>query len=92
MTSLQFRRLPIALLRFYQHYISPLSGPRCRYYPSCSNYAITAISRFGVLKGGILAIRRILRCVPWSKGGIDDVPSVKLFDEEKFRNSAESEM
>tara|TARA_Y100000588_G_C14230948_1_gene915267 strand:+ start:1742 stop:1972 length:231 start_codon:yes stop_codon:yes gene_type:complete len=60
-------------VKIYQYAISPLIGPRCRYFPSCSNYAIEAISHFGVVKGLLLSSRRILRCHPWSKGGYDPV-------------------
>ncbi|OXM99285.1 cytosolic protein [Bifidobacterium vansinderenii] len=61
-------------IRWYQRRISPLFGPCCKYYPSCSRYALTAIQRFGAIRGSILAILRLMRCRPWSRGGIDDVP------------------
>ncbi|HAH53119.1 membrane protein insertion efficiency factor YidD [Bifidobacterium sp. UBA6881] len=64
----------IAAIRWYQRNISAKTPPCCKYYPSCSHYAIQAIARFGCLRGGLLAILRLLRCVPWSCGGIDDVP------------------
>lgn len=64
----------IALIRFYQLVISPLTPPTCRYYPSCSSYALTALRRFGPLKGTWLAIRRVGRCHPWAPGGVDYVP------------------
>lgn len=64
----------IGLIRFYQLVISPLTPPTCRYYPSCSSYALTAIQRFGPLKGTWLAARRLLRCHPWTPGGVDHVP------------------
>lgn len=64
----------IALVRFYQIVISPLTPPTCRYYPSCSSYAVTALQRFGPLKGTWLAVRRVLRCHPWAPGGVDHVP------------------
>ena len=71
-------RLPgwllIAILRGYQAFFSPLSGPTCKYYPSCSAYAILAIQRHGAVKGTGLAVWRVLRCNPWSLGGVDDVP------------------
>lgn len=73
MTGLASRAL-MAAIRWYQTTISPLTPPRCRYYPSCSAYAVTAIARFGALKGGLLAALRIARCMPWNAGGIDDVP------------------
>src|SRR5690606_7986136 len=67
-------RLLIALLRGYKRVISPLLGPRCRFVPSCSEYAMEAIARFGALRGGWLALRRIGRCHPLHPGGFDPVP------------------
>lgn len=64
----------LLVLRFYQRFVSPLRPPTCRYYPSCSSYAVTAISRHGALRGTWLAARRLLRCHPWAAGGVDDVP------------------
>jgi uncharacterized protein len=68
------RLLVVGLLRLYQMLLSPLLGPRCRFYPSCSAYAVTAVSRHGVLRGGWLTLRRLLRCHPWNPGGLDPVP------------------
>ena len=62
------------LIRAYKALISPLLGTRCRFYPSCSEYAYEAISRYGFLKGAILGVRRLLRCHPFHEGGIDPVP------------------
>lgn len=62
------------LVRLYQVVISPMTAPSCRFYPSCSAYAVTALRRFGPLKGGWLALRRIGRCNPWNAGGVDHVP------------------
>src|SRR5690554_2902776 len=64
----------IGLVRLYQWVISPLLGPRCRYWPSCSSYTMEAIQVHGPLRGGWLATKRILRCHPGSAGGIDPVP------------------
>ena len=64
----------IGLIRIYQKYLSPLTPPSCRYRPTCSNYAIEAISRFGLLNGGLMALARILRCHPFARGGLDLVP------------------
>ena len=63
--------LAIGLVRFYQLFISPLLGPRCRFYPSCSQYAIDALHEKGVIVGLIYASKRLIRCHPGSKGGID---------------------
>lgn len=71
------RRLTMGLIRVYQLLISPLMGQHCRYYPTCSHYALEAVDRFGVFKGSNLAIRRLLRCHPWHEGGIDPVPELK---------------
>ncbi|MCM1322339.1 MAG: membrane protein insertion efficiency factor YidD [Bacteroides sp.] len=62
------------LIRFYQIYISPLFPSCCRFYPTCSNYALEAIRKYGAFKGFFLAIKRILRCNPFVKGGFDPVP------------------
>src|SRR5690606_8587683 len=71
------RRLLLLLIRGYQYLISPLMAPHCRYYPSCSAFAIQAVERYGALRGSALAIRRLLRCNPWSAGGFDPVPEVQ---------------
>ncbi|MCF6252274.1 MAG: membrane protein insertion efficiency factor YidD [Methylococcaceae bacterium] len=64
----------INLIKFYKYFISPLLGPRCRFYPSCSSYGLEAIQLHGALKGSYLALRRVLKCHPFSEGGIDPVP------------------
>lgn len=64
----------INALRAYRYAISPLLGDNCRFYPSCSEYAVTAIARHGAVKGLWLAMRRLLRCHPWHHGGYDPVP------------------
>jgi len=71
-------RLPVLALtlvvRGYQLFVSPLLGPRCRFYPSCSAYALTALQRHGAVRGSWLAVRRLGRCHPWNPGGVDHVP------------------
>ena len=62
------------IIRGYQILISPIKGPTCKYYPSCSSYMMLAIQRHGVIKGIILGTYRLIRCNPFSKGGVDDVP------------------
>ncbi|HIT54077.1 MAG TPA: membrane protein insertion efficiency factor YidD [Candidatus Fimivicinus intestinavium] len=64
----------LAAIRFYQKKISPFFPPRCRFYPTCSQYALEAIERFGAFKGGALACWRLLRCNPLFPGGYDPVP------------------
>ena len=61
-------------IKFYQKYISGLKYTKCPYFPSCSQYGYEAIEKYGVIKGGLLALWRILRCNPFSKGGYDPVP------------------
>ncbi|MBV5307867.1 membrane protein insertion efficiency factor YidD [Chromatium okenii] len=68
------RRILIIPIKVYQYLISPLIGPHCRFYPSCSQYAVEAIERHGILYGIYLAVRRLARCHPWHAGGIDPVP------------------
>jgi hypothetical protein len=70
------KHLLIALLKAYRFAISPLYGQVCRYYPSCSAYALASVERHGALKGGWLAARRLGRCHPWCAGGVDLVPSI----------------
>ncbi|WP_434357714.1 membrane protein insertion efficiency factor YidD [Parasalinivibrio latis] len=67
-------KLVIALVRFYQLVISPLIGPRCRFNPTCSQYAIEAVRAHGVVKGSWLATKRLLKCHPLNEGGYDPVP------------------
>lgn len=67
-------RAAIILIRVYQYLVSPLLGSHCRFYPTCSQYAVEAIERHGIACGGLLALRRLSRCHPWHHGGIDPVP------------------
>jgi uncharacterized protein len=73
------RMLVLIPLRGYQRLLSPALGARCKYYPSCSEYAAQAIERFGILRGLVLAGWRLLRCNPWSHGGLDPVEDQRLF-------------
>lgn len=66
--------LLLSLIAAYRYAISPLMGPRCRFLPTCSEYAAEAVKRHGVWQGGWLATKRILRCHPWNPGGFDPVP------------------
>ncbi len=68
------KKFLIGAIKFYRRYISPLKPPTCRFTPTCSEYAMIAIDRYGVKKGGWLAIKRILRCNPFFPGGNDPVP------------------
>jgi len=68
------KKFLIAVLKFYRKYISPLKPPTCRFTPTCSEYALIAIEKYGVKKGGFLAIKRVLRCNPFFPGGNDPVP------------------
>ena len=67
----------LKIIKLYQKYLSPLLGPTCRYHPTCSEYAFQAINKFGVFRGGYLALKRILKCNPWGGSGMDEVPGEK---------------
>jgi putative membrane protein insertion efficiency factor len=73
------RRVAISPIRLYQKAISPALGPRCCFAPSCSDYAIQAIGEYGILRGLVLAVWRVLRCNPLSHGGLDPVSGQRLF-------------
>lgn len=68
------KRILLSLVRFYRVAISPFRPSCCRYYPTCSQYALEALEKYGAFKGGYLAFRRVLRCNPFHKGGYDPVP------------------
>ncbi len=68
------RTILISIIKAYRYLLSPFLGNNCRFHPSCSEYAETAIRRFGVLRGGWMSVRRIGCCHPWHEGGIDPVP------------------
>lgn len=73
------RNVALLPVHLYRRLISPLIAPRCRYYPTCSTYALEAIRTYGVLRGGVLAAWRVMRCNPWSHGGVDHVCEQSLF-------------
>ena len=73
------RWLVLAPIEVYRRLLSPMLPPRCRYEPSCSTYAAQAVRRFGILKGLVLGGWRLLRCNPWSRGGLDPVEAQRLF-------------
>ncbi len=78
-TPTAVRTVAVLPIKLYQKTVSPLTGSRCKYYPSCSEYAVQAISKFGILRGLVLAGWRLLRCNPWSHGGFDPVEDQRLF-------------
>ena len=84
MTALRFAwRAPrfavIGLIEIYRWTVSPLVGNRCKYHPSCSQYALDALREYGFLKGSVLAAWRLLRCNPWSHGGVDHAKDQRIF-------------
>lgn len=82
------KKILVAIVRFYQRFISPAFPPSCRYYPTCSNYMIRAIQVHGAFKGTLMGTARILRCHPFVKGGIDYVP----LNYQLTRNKKDKEM
>ena len=68
------KTLVLTVIKIYQYTLSPLTGANCRYYPTCSTYALEAVEKYGCLKGSVLAVKRILRCHPFHPGGYDPVP------------------
>ena len=84
------RALLLLPIRFYQRFISPAIPNRCKYYPSCSQYAVDAIRAHGAARGAVLAGWRLLRCNPWSDGGYDPVSAQTLFKSRESKASAAS--
>ena len=74
-----FREAILLPLHLYRRVISPLTRSRCRYYPSCSQYAVEAVREYGVIRGAVLAAWRVMRCNPWSHGGVDPVARQTVF-------------
>ena len=72
--EIDMKKLFLFIIKFYRKYISPMKSTKCPYIPSCSEYGMEAIEIYGALKGGVLALWRIIRCNPFSKGGYDPVP------------------
>ena len=72
--EIDMKKLFLFIIKFYRKYISPMKSTKCPYIPSCSEYGMEAIEKYGAWKGGRLALWRILRCNPFSKGGVDPVP------------------
>lgn len=68
-----FKGLLVYIIRLYQRYISPLKPSCCRFYPTCSQYAIDAVNKYGCIKGGFMAVKRLLKCHPFNPGGFDPV-------------------
>jgi len=85
------KKIILAIIRFYRRRISPATPPKCRYIPTCSVYAVEAIERFGAIRGTFLAVYRVLRCNPFSRGGIDFVPQrfFDAFHRERCRNDSQ---
>jgi len=80
---LGMKHLLLILIKFYRYFISPIMASHCRFHPTCSCYAHTAIEQHGTLKGVYLSIRRLLKCHPWHLGGADPVPEKFAFFSEK---------
>lgn len=77
------KHLFITIIKVYQKFISPMTPPTCRFYPTCSHYGLEAYQRFGAIKGSFLTIKRILKCHPFHPGGLDPVPEKKNINKEQ---------
>ncbi|MEE9382385.1 MAG: membrane protein insertion efficiency factor YidD [Nannocystaceae bacterium] len=82
--------LALRALRLYQLLVSPILGPQCRFYPSCSSYAMDCIACFGMVRGALLGAGRLLRCHPWCKGGLDFPPCTGSRPSLRVRDSVET--
>jgi putative membrane protein insertion efficiency factor len=78
----------LLLVRIYQVFLSPFFGGACKFYPSCSRYGYEAIARHGAWRGSVLAVKRLLRCRPFTKGGFDPVPDVEELTERRAKECA----
>lgn len=84
------KKIIIALIRFYQRYISPMKSTRCPYVPCCSQYGLEAVERYGAFRGSLMAAWRIVRCNPLSRGGYDPVPKMKYSADRTERNQEDN--
>ncbi|WP_297819211.1 membrane protein insertion efficiency factor YidD [uncultured Paraglaciecola sp.] len=75
--SIALRKVPVGIIKLYQTLLSPMLGPTCRFHPSCSHYAVDAITEHGMIRGCWISIKRILKCHPFNDGGYDPVPEKK---------------
>jgi hypothetical protein len=82
--DINMKKIFIWLILFYRKYLSPLKSTKCPYYPTCSTYGLEAVQKYGAFRGGLLAIWRIFRCNPFSRGGYDPVPST-IKGKKKFK-------
>ena len=80
------KRILIFFIKLYRKYISPMKRSKCPYYPTCSTYGLEAVEKYGAWKGGLLALWRILRCNPFSHGGVDPVPDHFGFSWDDYKN------
>lgn len=81
-------RLVIGVIQLYRHMVSPLRLPSCRFMPTCSQYAVDALSEYGLIRGGWLAVLRLLKCGPWHRGGWDPIPERRSSDRQSQTTEA----